>query len=258
MKNAEMISGVVLSIFLTSFLFVTTADRSDAQYNKFNNLECGDHITRDIRLSSNLYCLSSGLIIENQTGLIIDLNGYSISGPGSANKTGAIEIENSNNIQITGNGTIKDFQVGIWNGGDNNTISNTILEKNEIGIFNSEASNSSILGNYLGSNIIGIASHSSDNQSITENSLGSNQDAGIVFVKSLDNEIISNTVKGSVNGLFFDAQSFGNTIANNIATNNSASDLNNGHGLSISENSNLFKGNICKKSNPQGLCNGIS
>ena len=254
MKRVNYIIIISCSIFLTTLHFVIDSDSLGAQSNSSEGIGCGEYVNKDIKLSFNLYCDSNGLIVENQTGLAIDLNGYNITGPGVESKMSGIVIEGSKNVRITGKGTINNFQAGILNKGDNNSISNTVLAENEIGIFISDTSSSVIYGNHLMKNIIGLASHSSNGLRIVSNFMDSNQMAGISFVKSNENQITSNTLKGSINGIFLDSQSSNNIIGHNTATNNSNADLNNGHGLPPGKNNNSFDKNTCKKSVPYGIC----
>ena len=68
----------------------------------------------------------------------------------------------------------------------------------------------------------------------------SNEKTGITLVLSNLNEINSKTVKGSNNGIFLDSQSNGNNIASNTVINNPGLDINNGNGIPIFVNNNVF------------------
>lgn len=220
-----------------------------------DKIDCGDVIKSDIKLTSNLYCNSDGLIIQDQNDLTIDLNGHTISGPGEKSSKVGILIGQSNNVEVTGNGAIKNFQAGVLNIKSKNIkIVNTTFTGNELGVFNNEASDAEINNNSLDLNSIGISSHSSDGLKILKNSLDSNDLAGITFQNSGESTISSNTVTGSVNGIFFDGQSSENDINANNVIENRGVDMNNGNGLSIEENDNTFSDNNCITSVPDGLC----
>jgi parallel beta-helix repeat protein len=230
---------------------------SDSISNTKDGAFCGDIIKSNIKLSSNLYCNSDGLIIKDQSDLTIDLNGHTISGPGEKSSKVGILIGQSNNVEVIGNGAIKNFQAGILNIQSKNIkIVNTTFTGNELGIFNTEASEAEINNNSFNSNSIGVSSHSSDGLKISKNNLDSNDLAGITFVNSGESTISSNTVTGSVNGIFFDGQSTENEVNANNAFENRGVDLNNGNGLPTNINNNEFSDNNCNTSVPDGLCLG--
>ncbi|MBA3750010.1 MAG: right-handed parallel beta-helix repeat-containing protein [Nitrosopumilus sp.] len=247
-----------LHIIITLFFVINNIEYSNAQSNNNDDIRCGDIIRNDIILSSNLYCDDEGLIISNQNGLTIDLNGYTISGPGVESQKVGISIIESENIKIVGNGTIKNFQAGISNTESENTgISNITFTENKMGIFNTGASKAEIKGNNIDSNSIGITAHSSDGLMIIDNILDSNQLAGITFVNSGESQITSNAINGSVNGIFLDSLSSHNDINNNTVLDNSGVDLNNDNGLPTNENNNSFNNNKCNASVPDGLCDNL-
>jgi len=82
---------------------------------------CGDRLTRNTVLTRDLYCQKDGLKIGAH-GIALDLNGYTIFGPG---KPGTKGIQNSgyDRVGLT-NGTIRGFDRGIElrNGADDNWI----------------------------------------------------------------------------------------------------------------------------------------
>ncbi|HET6589818.1 MAG TPA: right-handed parallel beta-helix repeat-containing protein [Candidatus Nitrosocosmicus sp.] len=229
---------------------------SDSNSNTEDDVTCGDVIKFDITLTSNLYCDSDGLIIGSDD-ITVNLNGYTISGPGEKSSKVGIMLRQNSEIQIFGNGTITNFQAGILNSeSENIKIINITLTGNEIGIFNTGSSKTEINNNSFNSNSVGIAGHSSDNFNIIRNNFNSNDLAGITFVNSGESTINSNTVTGSVNGIFFDGQSTENEINANNAFENRGVDLNNGNGLPTNINSNVFSDNNCNTSVPDGLCLG--
>ena len=73
---------------------------------------CGQNVQGNVKLISNLICKSDGLIVgANNTN--IDMNGFSLKGPGlNSNKVG-IMIAGQHNVTISGNGIITGFP--IWN-----------------------------------------------------------------------------------------------------------------------------------------------
>ena len=87
------------------------------------SLSCGEVITKSVKLSANLDCKTDGIIVGGN-GITIDLNGYTIAGPGPASSKIGVMLANNNGVQVIGPGTIPNFQAGILNtGGDSNSVS---------------------------------------------------------------------------------------------------------------------------------------
>ncbi|MDN5868961.1 MAG: FxLYD domain-containing protein [Candidatus Nitrosocosmicus sp.] len=237
--------------------------KSDPVKDAGSGLECGD-ITTNFTLNSDLYCDSDGLNVVNQNGLTIDLNGYTLSGPGiqSDNRGASLEeqnagirLEDSSNMIIKGPGTIKDFDAGVLNNrGDGNKISRVTFTENEMAVFDVESTRSNIEDNLMFGNDIGYAGHSSSGAKLITNLFKSNDLAGITFVNSDNNGISMNTIQGSVNGIFLDSQSTDNSVNSNNVLQNHGVDLNNANGLPIETNDNSFSNNNCNTSVPDGLC----
>jgi len=219
------------------------------------SLSCGQVITESVKLSSNLECSTDG-IIAGADGITIDLNGFTISGPGGESSKVGIMLANNDNVQVTG-GTVKNFQAGILNtGGSDNKVSKVTFTENQIAIFNTGAKNTNIETNNMFSNSIGVASHSSTGTKLHQNMLTDNQLAGVTLVNSAENVLDFNTITGSVNGVFLDGQSINNNVNTNTIVQNSGVDINNGNGLPTNINANGFSDNLCHTSVPDGLCIG--
>ncbi|MBA3750867.1 MAG: right-handed parallel beta-helix repeat-containing protein [Nitrosopumilus sp.] len=220
------------------------------------SLSCGQVIKESVKLSANLDCKTDGLIVGSD-GITIDLNGFTISGPGVKSSKVGLMLANNDDVQVTGTGTIKGFQAGVLNtGGSDNKISKVAFTENEIAIFNTGAKNTVIEDNQMISNSIGMASHSSSGTKLHGNMLTNNQLAGVTLVNSAGNELDLNTIRGSVNGVFFDGQSTKNNVNTNTIVENSGVDINNGNGLPTNINQNVFTDNLCHTSVPDGLCIG--
>ena len=101
---------------------------------------CGQVITQNVILTSNLNCAESDGLIVNAGDIVIDLNGHTISGPDvdSDTKTSSkvgIMIPNMNNV-IVQDGTIEGFQAGIlMTGSQNVEIKGLVVKNNQIGLF---------------------------------------------------------------------------------------------------------------------------
>jgi parallel beta-helix repeat protein len=219
------------------------------------SLSCGQVVRESVTLSANLECSTDGLI-AGANDITIDLNGFTIAGPGGESSKVGIMLANNDNVQVTG-GTVKGFQAGVLNtGGSDNTVSKVTFTENQIAIFNTGAINTNIETNNMFSNSIGVASHSSTGTKLHQNMLTDNQLAGVTLVNSAENVLDFNTITGSVNGVFLDGQSTNNNVNTNTIVQNSGVDINNGNGLPTNINANGFSDNLCHTSVPDGLCIG--
>jgi parallel beta-helix repeat protein len=219
------------------------------------NAACGQVASGVVELTSDLNCSGDGIII-NGPNTVINLNGYSLMGPGKDSSKVGIMVSNADNVVVNGPGSISNFQAGVLLSGANEfKLSSAIIENNQIAIFMTGADNTQILQNMINNNHLGIASHSSSGSKITSNLMSSNQLAGITFVNTKGSNMDMNNIHGSQDGVFLDAQSSQNTIsANNVLEN--IIDINNANGLPININFNQYAENNCGVSNPSGLCIG--
>lgn len=246
--------------FRLSFEWSETGDKSQYPEIKVPGPNIDDPcniITSDLKLTSNLNCSSDGLYIIDQDDLTIDLNGYTIEGPGIQNENAGIRLNNSSNILVTGPGTLKDFEFGILNdNGDGNKVSRVTFTDNEIGTFDVNSKNTIIVDNLMFGNSIGEATLSSNNLELSTNLFKSNHRAGVAMINTTDSIARMNTIQGSNTGVFLDSKSFDNTIYSNNILQNARVDVNNADGLPTETNDNSFSDNNCNTSVPDGLCLG--
>lgn len=113
---------------------------------------------------------------------------------------------------------------------------------------------STIEQNFIGPNTIGVASHSSIGVQIHANMMTGNDLAGVTLVNTDKGQVDANSIGGSRNGIFVDAQSTKNTILYNNVLKNDV-DINNADGLPLNINGNELLKNNCFVSQPSGGCN---
>ena len=219
------------------------------------NAACGQVVSGVVNLTANLNCSGDGIIVGGPN-TVINMNGFSITGPGQDSSKVGIMVSNVDNVVVNGPGTISNFQAAILLSGSNGfKLDSTILENNQIAMFMTGADNADVQQNMIKDNNIGIASHSNSGSKISSNLMSGNQLAGITFVNTKSSSMDMNNIHGSQDGVFLDEQSSDNTInANNVLQN--AIDINNANGLPLNINSNQYTGNNCGVSNPSGLCIG--
>src|ERR671912_336443 len=221
---------------------------------------CGQVITQNVILTSNLNCAESDGLIVDAGNIVIDLNGHTISGPDvdsdtkTSSKTGIV-IPNVNNVVVQ-DGSIEGFQAGIlMTGSQNVEVKGMVIKNNQIGLF---STGSSIVNAHLSiimNNQIGIAEHSTQQSTIEDNILFQNTLAGITLVNSDNSVITLNSITESGNGLYIDNQSNQNNVNfNNVLLN--TIDVNNANGLPVNTNGNTYDQNNCMTANPSGICIG--
>ncbi|MGD1837994.1 MAG: right-handed parallel beta-helix repeat-containing protein [Nitrososphaeraceae archaeon] len=216
---------------------------------------CGQVIDQSVKLTSNLNCDESDALLVGQHDIVINLNGYTLTGPGDDSSKVGIMVPNHVNVVIA-NGTINGFQAGILaSGADNLVVEKINFEGNQIGVFATGSTFVEIRKSMFDLNDIGIAAHSTQNTVIEMNQFDQNQMAGITLVNTDDSQIIKNNIGGGDNGVYIDNQSNNNEIAfNNVLMN--LIDFNNANGLPVNTNANNFGQNNCMISNPSGICVG--
>jgi Periplasmic copper-binding protein (NosD) len=216
---------------------------------------CGQVVSGVVNLTANLNCSGDGIIVGGPN-TVINMNGFSIAGPGQDSSKVGIMVPNVDNVVVNGPGSISNFQAGVLLTGANGfKINSVILSNNQIGTFMTGAENAQVQQNIIQGNSIGVASHSSTGAAMDSNLMNGNLLAGITFVNTQQSGVGMNNIVGSQNGVFLDGQSKQNTIsANNVLEN--VIDLNNANGLPTNINANQFTDNSCETSNPSGLCIG--
>jgi len=215
---------------------------------------CGQVVHGNVTLTANLECTGDGLIVggDNTT---INLNGYSINGPGDNSSKVGISVPHSNNVVVQGTGAIRNYQAGILISGSQNTEINRItFDGNKIAVFMTGSIGSTVEQNFIDGNAIGVASHSSIGAQLHANMMTGNDLAGITLVNTDRSQIDANSIGGSRNGIYLDSQSTKNTVLYNNVLKNDI-DINNADGLPLNINGNELLKNNCFVSNPSGGCN---
>ena len=219
------------------------------------NPACGQVVSGNVTLTSNLNCSGDGLIVGDDN-TVINMNGYTIAGPGRGSSKVGIMIPASAHVEVKGAGQISNFQAGVLATGSSDVkVSRLILTENQIATFLTGTRGTTVSENIMDKNTIAVAAHSARNADIESNVMDGNALAGVTFVNSLDSTIAGNNIQGSNDGIFLDPQSHNNVVNSNIAKQNTE-DINNGNGLPVNINNNDFKDNLCTLSTPSGLCKG--
>jgi nitrous oxidase accessory protein NosD len=216
---------------------------------------CGQVVKGNVTLTADLNCPGDGLIVGADDA-VIDLAGYSITGTGPDSSKVGIVVPNSDGVQVIGPGAIREFQAGVLiTGSDDTSVKRTTFDGNKIAVFMTGTTNTVVEQNMIGPNSIGVAAHSSDLVDVHANLMSTNNLAGVTFVNTDKSIIWANSVGGSANGIFTDAQSSKNEMKFNNVLGNTL-DINNADGLALNINENTYEKNNCNTSNPVGVCVG--
>lgn len=249
-----LITQPTLAAATTRNADTSTADPTSGS-SATTNPACGQVVSGNVTLTSNLNCSGDGLIVGDDN-TVINMNGYTIAGPGRGSSKVGIMIPASAHVEVKGAGQISNFQAGVLATGSSDVkVSRLILTENQIATFLTGTRGTTVSENIMDKNTIAVAAHSARNADIESNVMDGNALAGATFVNSLDSTIAGNNIRGSNDGIFLDPQSHNNVVNSNIAKQNTE-DINNGNGLPVNINNNDFKDNLCTLSTPSGLCKG--
>ena len=124
-----------------------------------SNAACGQVVSGVVNLTANLNCSGDGLIVGGPN-TVINMNGFSITGPGQDSSKVSIMVPNVDNVVVNGPGSISNFQAGVLlTGATGFAINSVILSNNQIGTFMTGAENAQVQQNIIQGNSIGVASH---------------------------------------------------------------------------------------------------
>ena len=201
-------SLAILALALTFFLAFGAGQASAT------HVSCGDTITTDTTLDSDLVdCPSNGIVI-GADGITLDLNGHTISGddepfePCPDDEPCDIGVLNDGHDAVTiEGGTVRDFGpgVGIVLAKRNRLRHLAAVGNTFEGIFLFRSARSRVHGNSASRNGIGnsrpgIALIESDNNRITGNTMSRNGDLGLYLEASDQNLIRHNRVRRNPEG----------------------------------------------------------
>ena len=77
-----------------------------------SNAACGQVVSGVVNLTANLNCSGDGIIVGGPN-TVINMNGFSITGPGQDSSKVGIMVPNVDNAVVNGPGSISNFQAGV-------------------------------------------------------------------------------------------------------------------------------------------------
>jgi parallel beta-helix repeat protein len=180
--------GALLPVAAVSLAATAPSSRTAGRHTL---LACGDTVTTDITLSSDLNCSASDALDVGANGITIDLNGHTTTGDGSHNGI----FNNGHTGFVIKNGTVRHFRVGVFleNGANSNTVKNVRAIGNaDNAIIVQDSNNVQLTGNSAfstGGIAIFVGGGSGDQ--VTGNVAEANSQEGILMSLSTSGFVVS-------------------------------------------------------------------
>ena len=180
---------------------------------------CGATIVDDLELNDDLTCPGDGLIV-GADGIRLNLNGHTITGPGSGV---GIAVTGRTDISIS-NGTISNFAVAVRV----NTSTDVVIKHNEL-VANPEGIDLQIgsVGNTIKDNVFrdsitrGIMLRSGAIENDIKNNTFTGNRLGILVFGGVDNSLKKNIITGgSLAGIRLNVIATGNELKDNTVMSN--------------------------------------
>ena len=171
-------------------------------------------------LTQNLTTTADCLQIKKDD-IIINMNGYTISGDGGDGDYGIDNSLDKNNLIVNGEGIISNFDSAIYSCGDNGNFNGLTISSNDFGIHLTYRSDNNIIeNNNINLNDKGIYLAENSGNIIQNNLLTSNNNSIFFFgslttVDVIDSSIINNTILSSGKYGIYLFRSSNITIENN-------------------------------------------
>jgi Periplasmic copper-binding protein (NosD) len=195
-------------------------------------LRCGDVITSDTTLSSDLVnCTSKGLVV-GADGITLDLNGHVISGDGApvpscpADQLCDVGVDNNSghsHVTITG-GAIRGFDIGVHvlGGADDRIYDMAISDTASLGILVGHSTRTVIEHNVIHDpGVAAVVVDFSADPLASFNVASGTTGYAMVFLEDTNGRFMHNSLTSDEHG--FAVSGTKNTIQNNVVTNSSGS-----------------------------------
>jgi parallel beta-helix repeat protein len=265
---APALRAGIASAFALAVLAFAAADAPAA------HIGCGDRVTRDVRLDSDLVnCPGNGLMVAAD-GVTIDLGGHVVDGTGRG--TGVLNGQwgdGHRDIAIR-NGTVRGFRTGVRSGARGTRVSRVTVTRNAAGgivlrsracrversvvtnnayghgIFVGGASQCRIVRNRIAGHLgAGIQASRSRGHVIERNKVADNRQAGILLAGTAGVRVARNTVHSNAGpGIWlFDGATANEVLENTLAANDR------GIAITLGGAANRIEGNSVSGSRETGI-----
>src|SRR5919108_1538513 len=247
MMVVALLTSAAASVILTVHQPLTTLAQEGGDL-------CGQAITGNLELTSDMTCEGDGIIVQG-SNLEIRLNGFAIRGPGSDSNTTGILVEEAREVRIRGPGMVTGFGTGIaYTAASGGAMRDIHVSDNDIGVLLDDTTNTHVKQDHVFDNRIVVLNRASDNTEV-ETVVLSRNDEGIRLEKSRSVDLDFVIVMDSQTGIYLDEDSIDNEVFYNIMFRNEEIDVNFANpgegGLK-----NTFGNNECVRSIPAEICTG--
>jgi hypothetical protein len=203
MRLSRRVTLVALAVAgISAFAFATSAAAKSSA-----NPSCGDTISVDTTLTTNLRCTGDGLNVAPGVAVTLDLGGHVIEGTGTGVGVRILESDGSAAIK---NGTVRGFDAGVAVNGQG-TLSNLRITGNGTGV---------------GASFAPVM--------VTDSLIWNNDDVGVSLVAATHSQIIDNRLTRNGVGIRLGGHSDATLIADNVIFQNS------GDGIADTQSSARF------------------
>src|ERR671918_2214194 len=117
--SSMIVASVLVTLITLSTLTIGIATPVAAQQQggtpgaSSSSAACGQVVSGVVNLTANLNCSSGDGIIVGGPNTVINMNGFSIIGPGQDSSKVGIMVPNVDNVVVNGPGSISNFQAGV-------------------------------------------------------------------------------------------------------------------------------------------------
>jgi parallel beta-helix repeat protein len=197
------------------------------------HLQCGDRVTQDVRLDSDLSdCAGAGLIV-GAAGVTVDLGGHTIDGTGRA--TGVVNGYGGHGHRdvTVRNGKVEGFKVGVRSGGRGFELRRVTVIANATGGVVLRGPRCAVVRSTIADNGYGhgISITSGSGCRIDANRISDHLGAGVMASRSKDLAIEDNRIASARRAGIMLADTSGSTVERNIVSGNEV-------GISLFDRSN--------------------
>jgi hypothetical protein len=212
---------------------------------------CGSTITSDLQLTSDITCEEDGITVGGNN-LTVNLNGFTISGPGPDSSTTGILVQGFSGVKITGPGMVTNFGNGVaYTGATGGSMREVFVGTSDIGVLLDGTTGTVINHDYIADNRIGILNRASHSTVLEELQMSSN-DEGVRLEDSTRVDVDFNVVMDGLTAIYLDEQSIDNRLFYNIMFRNEVQDMN----ILGPGGRNLLGHNECIVGTPADVCTG--